>query len=108
MNFGQSYFDVLTSRIGGASSIWNRHGTSQINSRNMITGIRGTSRTTGLGYNNSYFGLGSNTIKAMNKAFNSTYSKQLSWRIWRLFITSFIYVFKLDLMETDYCMLIKR
>lgn len=74
MNFGQSYFDVLTSRIGGASSIWNRHGTSQINSRNMITGIRGTSRTTGLGYNNSYFGLSSNTIKAMNKAFNSTYS----------------------------------
>lgn len=27
MNFGQNYFDVLTSRIGGASNIWNRHGT---------------------------------------------------------------------------------
>ncbi|SEP76741.1 hypothetical protein [Butyrivibrio sp. TB] len=74
MNFGQSYFDVLTSRIGGASSIWNRHGTSQINSRNMITGVRGTSRTSQLGFNNSHFGLSPNTIKAMNKAFNSTYN----------------------------------
>lgn len=24
MNFGQNYFDVLTSRFGGASSIWNK------------------------------------------------------------------------------------
>lgn len=47
MNFGQNYFDVLTSRFGGASSIWNR---------------------------------------------------QSAWRLWRLFFTTFIHVFKLVLI----------
>ena len=75
MNFGQNYFDVLTSRFGGASSIWNRQGTSNVNNKNRTTGTRGTSRTTGLGNNNSYFGLSANTIKAMNNAYNSTYNK---------------------------------
>jgi hypothetical protein len=75
MNFGQNYFDVLTSRFGGASSIWNRQGTSNVGNRNRTTGTRGTSRTTGLGNNNSYFGLSANTIKAMNNAYNFTYNK---------------------------------
>ena len=73
MNFGQDYFDVLTSRIGGASSIWNRQGTSNVNNRSRTTGTRGTSRTSGA-INNSYFGLSANTIKAMNNAYNSTYN----------------------------------
>ena len=42
MNFGQNYFDVLTSRIGGASNIWNRHGTSNINNRSRTTGTKST------------------------------------------------------------------
>ena len=73
MNFGQNYFDVLTSRIGGASSIWNRQGTSNVNNRSRTTGTRGTSRTSGA-INNSYFGLSANTVKAMNNAYNSTYN----------------------------------
>ena len=73
MNFGQNYFDVLTSRIGGASNIWNRHGTSNVNNRSRTTGTRSTSRTSGT-LNNSYFGLSANTIKAMNNAYNSTYN----------------------------------
>ncbi len=72
MNFGQNYFDVLTSRIGGASNIWNRQGTSHVNNRSRTTGTRGTSRSSGIGGNNSYFGLSANTIKAMNNAYNAT------------------------------------
>ena len=72
MIFGQNYFDVLTSRIGGASNIWNRQGLSNVNSRNRTSGTRGSSRTTGVGSNNSYHGLSANTIKAMNNAYNNT------------------------------------
>ncbi len=52
MIFGQNYFDSLTSRIGGAGGIWNRHGLSNVNSRSKT-----------------------NTIKAMNEAFNTTANK---------------------------------
>ena len=73
MIFGQSYFDVLTSRIGGASNNWNRQGLSNVNSRSRTNGARGSSRTSGAG--NSYYGLSANTIKAMNNAYNTTANK---------------------------------
>ena len=73
MIFGQNYFDVLTSRIGGASNIWNRQGLSNVNSRSRTNGARGSSRTSGAG--NSYYGLSANTIKAMNNAYNTTANK---------------------------------
>ena len=75
MIFGQNYFDVLTSRIGGASNIWNRQGMSNVNSRNRTTGTRGTSS---VGSNNSYFGLSANTIKAMNNVYNTTNSSYMA------------------------------
>ncbi len=43
MIFGQNYFDVLTSRIGGASNSWNRQGLSNVNSKGRTTGVRGSS-----------------------------------------------------------------
>ncbi len=73
MIFGQNYFDVLTSRIGGASNNWNRQGLSNVNSRSRTNGARGSSRTSGAG--NSYYGLSANTIKAMNNAYNTTANK---------------------------------
>lgn len=73
MIFGQNYFDVLTSRIGGASNSWNRQGLSNVNSRSRTNGARGSSRTSGAG--NSYYGLSANTIKAMNNAYNTTANK---------------------------------
>jgi hypothetical protein len=73
MIFGQNYFDVLTSRIGGASNIWNRQGLSNVNSRSKTGGARGSSRISGAG--NSYYGLSANTIKAMNNAYNTTANK---------------------------------
>ena len=73
MIFGQNYFDVLTSRIGGASNIWNRQGLSNVNSKSKTGGARGSSRTSGAG--NSYYGLSANTIKAMNNAYNTTANK---------------------------------
>ena len=73
MNFGQNYFDVLTSRIGGASNIWNRQGLSNVNSRSRTNGARGSSRISGAG--NGYYGLSANTIKAMNNAYNTTANK---------------------------------
>lgn len=73
MIFGQNYFDVLTSRIGGVSNNWNRQGLSNVNSRSRTNGARGSSRTSGAG--NSYYGLSANTIKAMNNAYNTTANK---------------------------------
>ena len=73
MIFGQNYFDVLTSRIGGASNIWNRQGLSNVNSKSRTNGARGSSRTSGA--SNSYYGLSANTIKAMNNAYNTTANK---------------------------------
>ena len=73
MIFGQNYFNVLTSRIGGASNNWNRQGLSNVNSRSKTGGARGSSRTSGAG--NSYYGLSANTIKAMNNAYNTTANK---------------------------------
>lgn len=73
MIFGQNYFDVLTSRIGGASNSWNRQGLSNVNSKGRTTGVRGSSRISGAG--NSYYGLSANTIKAMNNAYNNTANK---------------------------------
>ena len=73
MIFGQNYFDVLTSRIGGAGGIWNRQGLSNVNSKSKTGGARGSSRTSGAG--NSYYGLSANTIKAMNNAYNTTANK---------------------------------
>ena len=73
MIFGQNYFDVLTSRIGGASNSWNRQGLSNVNSRSRTNGARGSSRTSGAG--NGYYGLSANTIKAMNNAYNTTANK---------------------------------
>ena len=73
MIFGQNYFDVLTSRIGGASNIWNRQGLSNVNSMSKTSRALGSSRTTGVG--NSYYGLSANTIKAMNNAYNTTANK---------------------------------
>ena len=73
MIFGQNYFDVLTSRIGGASNNWNRQGLSNVNSRSRTNGARGSSQTSGAG--NSYYGLSANTIKAMNNAYNTTANK---------------------------------
>ncbi len=70
MIFGQNYFDVLTSRIGGASKIWNRQGLSNVNSRSKTGGARGSSRISGSG--NGYYGLSASTIKAMNEAFSTT------------------------------------
>ena len=70
MIFGQNYFDVLTSRIGGASNIWNRQGLSNVNSRSKTGGARGSSRISGA--NNSYYGLSASTIKAMNNAYSTT------------------------------------
>ncbi len=73
MIFGQNYFDVLTSRIGGASNSWNRQGLSNVNSKGRTTGARGSSRTSSAG--NSYYWLSANTIKAMNNAYNTTANK---------------------------------
>jgi len=73
MIFGQNYFDVLTSRIGGASNIWNRQGLSNVNSKSKTGGARGSSRISGAG--NGYYGLSANTIKAMNNAYNTTANK---------------------------------
>ena len=73
MIFGQNYFDVLTSRIGGASNNWNRQGLSNVNSRSRTNGARGSSRISGAG--NGYYGLSANTIKAMNNAYNTTANK---------------------------------
>ncbi len=73
MIFGHNYFDVLTSRFGGASNIWNRQGLSNVNSMSKTSRALGSSRTTGVG--NSYYGLSANTIKAMNNAFNTTVNK---------------------------------
>jgi flagellar capping protein FliD len=73
MIFGQNYFDVLTSRIGGAGGIWNRQGLSNVNSKSKAGGARGSSRISGA--NNSYYGLSANTIKAMNNAYNTTANK---------------------------------
>ena len=73
MIFGQNYFDVLTSRIGGAGGIWNRQGLSNVNSRSKTGGARGSSRISGAG--NGYYGLSANTIKAMNNAYNTTANK---------------------------------
>ncbi len=73
MIFGQNYFDVLTSRIGGASNSWNRQGLSNVNSKGRTTGVRGSSRISGAG--NSYYGISANTIKAMNNAYNTTANK---------------------------------
>ena len=73
MIFGQNYFDVLTSRIGGASNNWNRQGLSNVNSRSRTNGARGSSRISGA--SNSYYGLSANTIKAMNNAYNTTANK---------------------------------
>ena len=73
MIFGQNYFDVLTSRIGGVSNNWNRQGLSNVNSRSRTNGARGSYRTSGAG--NSYYGLSANTIKAMNNAYNTTANK---------------------------------
>lgn len=70
MIFGQNYFDVLTSRIGGASNIWNRQGLSNVNSRSKTGGARGSSRISGSG--NGYYGLSASTIKAMNNAYSTT------------------------------------
>ena len=74
MIFGQNYFDVLTSRIGGASNIWNRQGTSNVN---RTSAARGTSRNSGIS-NNSYFGLSANTIKTMNNVYNTTNSSYMA------------------------------
>ena len=73
MIFGQNYFDVLTSRIGGASNNWNRQGLSNVNSKGRTTGVRGSSRISSAG--NGYYGLSANTIKAMNNAYNTTANK---------------------------------
>ena len=73
MIFGQNYFDVLTSRIGGAGGIWNRQGLSNVNSKSKTGGARGSSRISGAG--NGYYGLSANTIKAMNNAYNTTANK---------------------------------
>lgn len=73
MIFGQNYFDVLTSRIGGAGGIWNRQGLSNVNSRSKTGGARGSSGISGAG--NGYYGLSANTIKAMNNAYNTTANK---------------------------------
>lgn len=73
MIFGHNYFDVLTSRFGGASNIWNRQGLSNVNSMSKTSGVRGSSRTTSIG--NSYYGLSANTIKAMNNVYNTTANK---------------------------------
>ena len=73
MIFGQNYFDVLTSRIGGASNIWNRQGLSNVNSKSKTGGARGSSRISAAG--NGYYGLSANTIKAMNNAYNTTANK---------------------------------
>ena len=73
MIFGQNYFDVLTSRIGGASNSWNRQGLSNVNSKGRTTGVRDSSRISSAG--NSYYGLSANTIKAMNNAYNTTANK---------------------------------
>ena len=73
MIFFYFYFDVLTSRIVGASNNWNRQGLSNVNSRSRTNGARGSSRTSGAG--NSYYGLSANTIKAMNNAYNTTANK---------------------------------
>ena len=70
MIFGQNYFDVLTSRIGGASNIWNRQGLSNVNSKSKTGGARGSSRISGAG--NGYYGLSASTIKAMNNAYSTT------------------------------------
>ncbi len=70
MIFGQNYFDVLTSRIGGAGGIWNRQGLSNVNSKSKTGGARGSSRISGSG--NGYYGLSANTIKAMNNAYSTT------------------------------------
>ena len=73
MIFGQNYFDVLTSRIGGASNIWNRQGLSNVNNRSKTGGARGSSRISGA--NNSYYGLSASTIKGMNNSYNTTANK---------------------------------
>ena len=73
MIFGQNYFDVLTSRIGGASNIWNRQGLSNVNSKSKTGGARGSSRISGA--SNSYYRLSASTIKAMNNAYNTTANK---------------------------------